>query len=457
MAVVEVLRPPSFLATTLIDALVMITLAFPVLYALSFRPLVRLSESRLHVQKELEAANAELEAANLSEREARATAEAIRSAAIALTQSLDLETVLAALLQLLGRLVPFDRARVMLLENESLLSRARRALESARGGVPAIGSRHVRCGLGNPVIRELLAGARGIRIADMRAHPEFGPRMRPEFERSWMGIPLVAGGKPIGLYSLCRAEVGLLSRGTPAARGGAVGAGVRRHSECVAVRGAARQPRAPEDTFPQAGRSAGERKALVARELHDEAGQALTSLKIGLRLLERMSQDLRVSAKAAQLQRTADGIQEGLHRLAANLRPVSLDHFGLVTALGQLVENLSGSGDANVELETIGLTDDRFPPDVETQLYRIAQEAVTNAVRHARAKEIGVMLQHRDGRLRLIVEDDGCGFDPAGAERSGCLGLVGIRERAETLGGTLSVESSAGAGTTVVLDAPDGG
>ena len=456
MAVVEVLRPPSFLATTLIDALVMITLAFPVLYALSFRPLVRLSESRFHVQKELEAANAELEAANLSEREARATAEAIRSAAIALTQSLDLETVLAALLQLLGRLVPFDRARVMLLEDESLLC-VRAVLWKAREAEFLPSGRVTFDAGSNPVIRELLAGARGIRIADMRAHPEFGPRMRPEFERSWMGIPLVAGGRPIGLYSLCRAEVGFY-REEHLQLAEALSA-----PGSVAIQNALlfEELRDSRERLKTLSRKLVDlqenERRLVARELHDEAGQALTSLKIGLRLLERMSQDLRVSAKAAQLQRTADGIQEGLHRLAANLRPVSLDHFGLVTALGQLVENLSGSGDANVELETIGLTDDRFPPDVETQLYRIAQEAVTNAVRHARAREIGVMLQHRDGRLRLIVEDDGCGFDPAGAERSGCLGLVGIRERAETLGGTLSVESSAGAGTTVVLDAPDGG
>ena len=107
-----------------------------------------------------------------------------------------------------------------------------------------------------------------------------------------------------------------------------------------------------------------------------------------------------------------------------------------------------------MEFATIGLEGERLPEQVETDLYRIAQEAATNAVRHARAREIGIVLERRNGRLRLVVEDDGRGFDPAAAERYGRLGLVGIRERAETLGGTLLVESSAGGGTTLVVEAP---
>jgi signal transduction histidine kinase len=456
MAVVDALRPRSYFVTTLIDVLVMITLAFPVLYALSFRPLVRLSESRSRVQKELEAVNRELELANRSEREAREAADSIRSAAIALGQSLDLHTVLASLLERLGRLVPFDRARVMLLQDESLLC-VRAVLRKGcdaeflpRGQVTfEVAS--------NPVVRELLSGARGMRIDDMHTHPEFGPRMRPEFERSWMGIPLVAGGSPIGLYSLCRAEAGFYHEEHLQLAEALSAPG------SVAIQNALlfeelRDSRERLKTLSHRLVDAQEKeRRFVAQELHDEAGQALTSLKIGLRLLERTSHDLEVSAKAAELQRTAESVQENLHRLAANLRPVSLDHFGLVAALSQLVGNLSGSEGAHVELETIGLGADRLPSRVETELYRIAQEAITNAVRHARAREIGVVLERRNGRLRLIVEDDGCGFDLAGAERNGRLGLIGIRERAETLGGTLSVESSEGTGTTVLVEAPDGG
>jgi signal transduction histidine kinase len=455
MGVIRFLHFSSFLATTLIDALLMIALGFPVLYALSFRPLMRLAESRRQVQRELEAANAELEAANRAEREARASAEMIRSAAIAMTRSLDLDTVLASLLDRLGRLVPFDRARIMLLEKKSLLS-----VRVARTGgktefLPSGGAAFYPDG--NPVLRELLSGSKGLVIADTHVHADWGPRMRPDFERSWMGIPLVAGGKAIGLYSLSRAGAGFFrEEHLRLAEALSAPASVAIHNALLFEQLRAGRERLQTLSRQLVDLQENERRA-IARELHDEAGQALTSLKIDLRLLEQSSGDAAVASRAAQLQRTAEGVQEGLHRLAANLRPPCLDHLGLVAALGQLVESLSGSSGSNVELETIGLGGDRLPTRVETDLYRIAQEAVTNAVRHARAKEIGVVLERRDGRLRLIVEDDGRGFDPAAAERSGRLGLVGIRERAETLGGTLLVESSAGSGTTVVVEAPDGG
>ena len=99
---------------------------------------------------------------------------------------------------------------------------------------------------------------------------------------------------------------------------------------------------------------------------------------------------------------------------------------------------------------------ERLPWRVETDLFRIAQEAVTNALRHADADEISVLLDRREGRLRLVVEDDGRGFHRDDAAESDRLGLVGMRERAEILGGTLVVESLPGSGTTVVVEAPVG-
>jgi len=455
MGVIQYLHPSGFLATTLIDAFVMITLGFPVLYALSFRPLMRLAESRRLVHEKLEQTNAELHAANRAERDARASADLIRSAAVAMTQSVDLETVLTALLDRLGRLIPFDRSRVMLLETESRLSVR---IVHICGRTEVFPAGHAGFDpAGNPVLREILASGRGMLIADTHVHPDWAPRMRPEFERSWMGIPLVAGGKPIGLYSLSRAEASFfLEKHLQLAEALSAPASVAVQNALLFGELRAGRERLKVLSRKLVDLQENERRS-VARELHDEAGQALTSLKIGLRLLERASGDTAVAARAAHLQGVAEGVQESLHRLAANLRPPSLDHLGLVPALGQLVEDLSGSSGVNVELETIGLDDVRFPSRVETDLYRIAQEAVTNAVRHARAREIGVLLERRRGRLRLIVEDDGCGFDPAGAERNGRLGLVGIRERAETLGGTLLVESGIGSGTTVVVEAPDGG
>jgi signal transduction histidine kinase len=195
-----------------------------------------------------------------------------------------------------------------------------------------------------------------------------------------------------------------------------------------------------------------ERRA-IARELHDETGQVLTSLKIGLRLLEQTSEDPVISKRSADLRRIADEAQEGLHRLAANLRPPVLEHVGLVAALGQLAADLSHSSGVKIDVETVG-EGPRLPWRAETDLFRIAQEALTNALRHAEADEISVLLDRREGRLRLVVEDDGRGFQAETMNHADRLGLVGMRERAELLGGTLVVESGPGSGTTVVVEAP---
>jgi signal transduction histidine kinase len=115
-----------------------------------------------------------------------------------------------------------------------------------------------------------------------------------------------------------------------------------------------------------------------------------------------------------------------------------------------------------VDLEVLGLEDERLPPEAETALYRIVQEALTNVARHARAEYVSVVLERRPSAVRLIIEDDGCGFDVdsvLGTRRGswpvdGRLGLYGMRERAVLLGGTLTVESTPGVGTTIFVDVP---
>ncbi|MBN1991385.1 MAG: GAF domain-containing protein [Anaerolineae bacterium] len=194
----------------------------------------------------------------------------------------------------------------------------------------------------------------------------------------------------------------------------------------------------------------------IARELHDEAGQALTSLMVGLRLLEREANSSQtVVAQVAELKRTTNDILENLHRLAINLRPASLDHLGLVAALRQYIKNFDQQHDnLTVQFEMIGLGDGRLPPAVETNLYRIVQEALTNVVRHAQATRIAVLLERRGDQMLTIVEDNGVGFDPQAAEQNSRLGLLGMRERAEMLGGTLVIESTIGTGTTIYVEVP---
>ena len=191
----------------------------------------------------------------------------------------------------------------------------------------------------------------------------------------------------------------------------------------------------------------------IARELHDEAGQALASLRFGLRLLEReIDQGGNVTGRVAELMRQTDAVLDGLHRLAADLRPASLDHLGLEAALRQYARSAASTFGLAVHFKARGFTGERLPTVVETALYRVVQEAMTNVVRHARATRVDVLVEHRGDRVLVMVEDDGVGFEPDRAQRGDHLGLLGLRERAEGLGGTLTIESTPGAGATVVVE-----
>lgn len=191
----------------------------------------------------------------------------------------------------------------------------------------------------------------------------------------------------------------------------------------------------------------------IARELHDEAGQALASLRYGLRQLEReVAEGVDVTGRVTELLRTTDAVIDGLHRLAADLRPASLDHLGLEAALRQHARATASTHGLHVRFKARGFTGERLPSIVETALFRVVQEAVRNVVRHARASRVDVLLEHRGDRVLAMVEDDGIGFEPERAQSGEHYGLLGLRERAEALDGSLTVESAPGAGTTIVVE-----
>jgi signal transduction histidine kinase len=197
-----------------------------------------------------------------------------------------------------------------------------------------------------------------------------------------------------------------------------------------------------------------ERRA-IARNLHDEAGQTLTVLKMGLGNLTRTGGINKAAAEQVEeLKLLTDSVSIGLHRLAMNLRPVTLDRVGLIPALQQYIDTYQKQTGVQVDLVTVDLGDERFSADFETALYRVVQEALTNVARHARATHVGVIIQRREDKASLIVEDDGTGFSVHEALQSGRLGLVGMRERADMLGGKLVIESAPGQGCTLYLELP---
>jgi signal transduction histidine kinase len=196
-----------------------------------------------------------------------------------------------------------------------------------------------------------------------------------------------------------------------------------------------------------------EERNRLARELHDAVSQKLFGLVLSAEtaatLLERDRDGAR--AELSRLRELAQEAMEELRSLVFELRPPALESEGLATALRKHVAVLRRVYGREISVEVAGAP--ARSPELEREAFRIAQEALQNALRHAKAEHVGLILDARNGSLSLTVTDDGVGFDPAEpAVRSRRLGLTSMEERARAVGGTLRIESSPGAGTTVRLE-----
>lgn len=193
----------------------------------------------------------------------------------------------------------------------------------------------------------------------------------------------------------------------------------------------------------------------VARELHDETAQQLAALAIGLEAA--LAAPTTDRAELEHLRQLAAAAIGEVHRVILDLRPSVLDDLGLRSALEWCADRTLRSKGVTVRCEYSGL-EGRLPWELETAIFRAAQEALNNISRHSQAETVLLQLQVNDGRLTLDVEDDGTGFAPANIpvprENGRGLGLLGMRERVEVLGGTLTIDSSPGGGTHLRLDVP---
>ncbi|ALA60287.1 PAS domain-containing sensor histidine kinase [Nitrospira moscoviensis] len=195
----------------------------------------------------------------------------------------------------------------------------------------------------------------------------------------------------------------------------------------------------------------------IARDLHDGIGQTLTSLAVGLRSLEEARAMEEAAPQAKTLRRIAAEAVDEVRRIARGLRPSVLDDLGLAEAVRQYAREYRRAHGIAADVHVDGLAADRLPSAVETTLYRIIQEALTNAARHAAARTVSVVLHGTAGQVKAVIEDDGCGFDVDGGGapcRPPGLGIQSMHERAALLNGTVAIESSPGKGTSVYVQIP---
>jgi signal transduction histidine kinase len=192
----------------------------------------------------------------------------------------------------------------------------------------------------------------------------------------------------------------------------------------------------------------------IARDLHDDIGQKMTALHLQLASLKH---ELTTVAALEQLQRTQElavQVDRDLRVFASELRSAALYTLGLVPALEDLTESFSATYKLPVSLEVVGNRIRRLAPDLEINLYRIAQEAVQNVHKHADARRVDIFLQLSDERVVLTISDDGRGVRPTTGSASDRMGLMGMRERAALLGGRVQIESSPREGTSILVAVP---
>jgi signal transduction histidine kinase len=393
-----------------------------------------------------------------AEQRARQTAELLRTANIALTQSLDLQTVLETLLDYLADLLPYDSGSILLRRGASgLIVRAIRGYGADLQSYPLRGRLL-------PIAQfphlEAVIGRKGsVQINDTRTYPAWQPHFFLAGEiRSWLGVPLLVSGQVIGLCALNHQEPDHFSdeyrllAETLATQAAIAIQNARWVSELRASR---EQLRLLAERVVSAQE---EERQRVSRELHDEAGQSLTALKMSLELLRAdLPADLESANQSlSEAIELTDQTMEHIRLLAHGLRPPALDTLGLNAAVeGQCLEFTNRSG---LEVRYEGCDLPRLADATAISLYRFVQEALTNVAKHAEASQVQVSLCCEGDQLRLTIVDDGRGF--ASAEEAGQsdasvgMGLIGMEERMALLQGALTIESEPGKGTRLIAAVP---
>ena len=292
----------------------------------------------------------------------------------------------------------------------------------------------------------VLAEGRSDRVDSVLEDPEVDPIvMRHLAVNAGLWVPLLAGGRAIGV---------LVAHNKLGRPDGRFSDEDLRLAETLASRAAVAvdlSGRVARDALRRVVAAQELERRRLARELHDETGQALTSIMLGLRSLETQTDPDEVDATVARLREVAANTLSDVRRLAVELRPKALDDFGLVPALERLTETWSTKTGIAVTL-VAHLGDEELASDVATALYRIVQESLTGIVKYAGARHVNILITRDNAELVTVIEEDGEGFATMAASDSD--GIEGMRERVMLLDGRLTVERAEGAGSAIVVEVP---
>jgi signal transduction histidine kinase len=369
--------------------------------------------------------------------------ESLNEIGTALSGELELEPLLGLVARRLRSLV---QARIVLIALPDSSGAALRITAADGEGSDAYGLVGMELELGGSKTGRVLQRGRSERIDSVLDDPEIDQQAaRRMGVRSALYVPLIVGGRATGVV-VAHDKLGATSSFLD---------DDVRLAESLAARAATAvdlSERVSRDAVRRVVEAQEVERARLARELHDETGQALTSILLGLKTLEERVDSEEGGAAVAELRDLVVKTLQDVRRLAVELRPAALDDFGLVPALERLRDTVSEQSGVSVDLRS-QLGKERLPAETETALYRIVQEALTNILKHASATRVTVRLSRDERSVSLVVQDDGRGFDPESV-RQGGLGLIGMRERVALLGGRLTVESSEGAGTMLRAEVP---
>jgi signal transduction histidine kinase len=195
-----------------------------------------------------------------------------------------------------------------------------------------------------------------------------------------------------------------------------------------------------------------EERKRIARELHDETSQALTSILVSLKLLKNKPGNSDSIGDIERIREVAQHTLDEVHYISYSLRPSVLDDLGLIAAIERYIEDFMCKYHIEVDLQVMGFKYPRLSDVIEVSIYRVIQEALTNIARHAKAENVSIILKAQNGRVSFIIEDDGSGFNVKELSQDKTLkdhlGLKGIKERIELIGGNYIIESSS-LGTTL--------